>query len=121
MNGYHECSRREPALDLLREKVRHAREPDNPQLLRLWFELEDAALENGSRDERWQVHVAEFRLLLETFADDLLPRHWRTLCLDNITRPLAELSRLAGQDDRQSELRQLMQELRVVSRFFCPA
>ena len=99
----------------------HLARQDPVVALRLWFELEDTLLENSSLDERWRVYVAEFRLLLDTFTDDLLPSHRRTLCLDNITRPLAELKRLASQDDRHSELQRLMHELRVVSHFFCPA
>lgn len=119
-NGSRVGSRRDPAVALLREKVRYAHEPDNPQLLRRWFELEDATFGTGVSD-RWRLHVAQFRLLLDVFADDVLPAHWRTLCLDNIARPLAELSRLADDSERHRELQQLMRELRVVSHFFCPA
>lgn len=111
----------DPAIDQLRYKIRYGSEPDNPQLLHLWFDMETATLENEDVGERWQLCIAEFRLLLDAFADDIIPTHWRRLCLDHIHRPLSELNRLATNTHQQLELKRLLQELRITSHFFDPA
>ncbi|MGY0219448.1 hypothetical protein ACWJJH_19015 [Endozoicomonadaceae bacterium StTr2] len=109
----------DPAVARLRRIVRYAEQPDNPATLQLWLELE-ATTYSQPRRQRWAVNIACTRLLLEAFADDLNPAHWRCLCLDNIYRPLMELQRLALTEQNQTELRQLMQEVRTVSNFFNP-
>lgn len=106
-----------PAIDRLCYKVRYGLEPDNPQLLALWFDMEQTQTIDNE-DEQWLLHIAEFRLLLDTFADSIVPHHWRNLCLDHIYRPLSELGRLAKDAHQKSELNSLMHELRVISQFF---
>ena len=66
----------------------------------------------------WSLHVAEYRLLLDTLADDMLEGHWRLWCLDNIYKPLCALSRLVDTDIQKLELEKLFYELRVTSQFF---
>lgn len=104
-------------IDNVRSKIRYAYEPDNPGLINLWLKMEE---ENAPLCPlaRWQLYVNESRLLLDVLADDLLPGHWRCLCLDYINRPLTALRRIAVTDDNRRQLNQLTYELRVTSHFF---
>ena len=103
----------------LRKIVRYAEQPDNPGTLQLWLDLETTTYFQLRR-QRWEANIACTRLLLEAFADNLNPAHWRGLCLDNMYRPLMELQRLVLTQQNQTELRQLMQEVRTISHFFNP-
>ncbi|PID43442.1 MAG: hypothetical protein CSB48_05080 [Proteobacteria bacterium] len=104
----------------LRDKIRHAREPDNPTLLMTWLNLEESECLTCSRDQQWQRHVSSVELLLDTFTDELNPAHWRTLCLNNLARPLGCLQRLARNDRQNRELRHLLREVSTLSHYFCP-
>lgn len=108
-----------PSLQSLRHKIRYASEPDNPQLITLWLEMENKP-EAQPFKQRWQNYEASVRLLLDTLADELLPAHWRISCLDQIYRPLANLQRLVRTDDDLRHLRQLLYEVQVTSHFFNP-
>ncbi|WLQ13044.1 hypothetical protein O5O45_25270 [Hahella aquimaris] len=113
----HGFDTQEPAIRELRRKIRYATEADNPQLLSLWLSMEET-LAPACATSRWRLYAAEFRLLLDTLADDLIPNHWRTLCMDQIYRPLAALSRIADGEPRRRQLNELLYELRTTSHFF---
>jgi len=105
------------ALLRLRQRIRQAEQPDNPALMSLWLDSEQQQLAELDTALRWQGYRAQFRLLLETYADELLPSHWRVLALDSLYRPLAELKRM-GAGDRACEYRQLLAELHITSHYF---
>lgn len=111
----------DPAINALRRKVRHGSEANHPELVRIWLDAEDAHLTEHSPEQRWQLQCAIFKLLLDTFADDLVPSHWRCLCLDHLYLPLGELSRRANSGTQQQQLRELRHEMRVTSQYFNPA
>lgn len=108
----------DPALRLLRRKIRFGTEPDNPTLFPLWRMQEEAVLIGTADTEaRRGVFEGQFRLLLDTVMDELVPRHWRCQCLDHIHTPLGSLHRLADDDASRRHVRQLLWELSVSSRY----
>lgn len=109
-----------PFAKQLRQKIRHAQEPDNPTLLMTWFNLEESECARSSLEQQWQRYRSSVELLLDTFADDLNPAHWRVLCLDSLVRPLGCLQRLAKNDWQTRELHRLLQEVSTISHYFCP-
>ncbi len=114
---FSEFSVQEPAINQLRYKIRYAKEENNPSLLSLWFSMEDSVMNDNSL-ECWKLYCAQFKLLIDTLSDDLLPQHWRMNCLNNIYKPLCSLQRIAISSDQLKHLNQLYYELRVVSNFF---
>lgn len=110
-----------PFSQQLRDKIRHAQEPDNPTLLMTWFNLEESECARCSQDQQWRRYKSSVELLLETFSDELNPAHWRALCLDNLVRPLGCLQRLVKDEQQTLELRCLLQEVSTLSHYFCPS
>ena len=104
-------------LVLMRYAVRHGVEPDDPNLLMQWFSVEETMAEH-TKEGQWACLLFQFELLLDTFADVIVPAHWRSLCLDNINRPLRHLGRIADTEDKQFIVEQLFDELRVISHHF---
>ncbi|EPJ45962.1 MAG: hypothetical protein OFPII_23020 [Osedax symbiont Rs1] len=107
----------DPAINQLRHKIRYALDDDNPGLLPLWLAMEES-LDCCCNSANWQLYHAEYRLLLDALSDDLLPGHWRSWCLDNISKPLMSLQRIAISREQSQQLNKLFYELRVVSHFF---
>lgn len=110
------------AINSVRQKVRYAEDEDNSQLLSFWL-MAEQTLFSGSNayadgDARWKMHQGQFRLLLDVVCDNLLPEHWRKLCLDNIYRPLTELNRISVCEPSKDRLRHLWLELNITSQYF---
>lgn len=105
------------AINNLRRKVRDGLEADNPSLIALWLSMEEVEFAKR-RELRWSLYLAQFKWLLEAFADDLVAPQWRVTCLDNIYRPLSGLQRLAMKEKQKDQIRLLQHELRVTSHFF---
>lgn len=101
-------------LDEIRSKIRYAKEPDNPQLINCWLALGQAGY--SVLDKRHHFED-QFRLLLDTVVDEILPSHWRCTCLDSIYRPLMELRQLVDTPESQAHLRALQNELSVTGRY----
>ncbi|GHF96375.1 hypothetical protein [Thalassotalea marina] len=101
-------------IEQLRNKIRFAHEPNNPLLINLWLSEENFALSAiNNRQTLRKQYEAQFRLLLETIVDELLPEHWRRCCLDHIYQPISSLQKLADSDKSQRHIRQLMAELNI--------
>lgn len=64
------------------------------------------------------IYQGQFRLLLDAICDNLLPAHWRQLCLDNIYRPLTDLNRISQCEASKERLRHLWLELNITSQYF---
>ncbi|PIE25151.1 MAG: hypothetical protein CSA60_01275 [Neptuniibacter caesariensis] len=99
----------------LQHKVRYATEADSPSLITHWLAIDTCRLQGF--EHRKQHYERQFRLLLDTIADELLPGHWRNCCLDNIYRPLAELNRLSSRPDHQSYIYHLRYELNMTCHY----
>tara|TARA_Y100000034_G_C6631509_1_gene275713 strand:- start:6 stop:365 length:360 start_codon:yes stop_codon:yes gene_type:complete len=101
-------------LSVLRNKIRFGLEPDNPALIALWLANEcDVNSTNKDYRELSKMYEQQFRLLLETIIDELVPAYWRRTCLDYIYRPLSSLQRIAITDEGQALVRKLNYELTV--------
>lgn len=107
--------------DQWKKKIRHAHEPDNPALLSLWLTFEEGESANLPDDKQWQQYINIVRLLLDTYSDTLNPDHWRSTCLDQISRPLCSLHKLAKNHQQQEQLKSLLLEIKILSHYFCPS
>lgn len=108
---------KEPFLDGLKEKVRHGTDADNPQVLSLWFLNEELLIANLNVSLRWQRYWQQALLLLEVYADDLVPKQWQILCLDNLYRPLMNLQRMACDMQQKQQLKHLIFEIRAIEQY----
>jgi len=111
------------AINSIRQKVRYGEDENNPQILSFWLMAEQTLftgsdINTDDDDERWQMYQAQFRLLLDVICDNLLPEHWRQLCLDNIYRPLTDLNRISQCETSKKRLRGLWLELNITSQYF---
>ena len=91
-------------------------EPDNPQLITQFLNFKLNVSTPNKAFYREQL-LAQFQLLIDTIADELLPAHWRRHCLDNIYRPLHALHRLADGTQSKQQVLALTHELRVISHY----
>jgi len=106
-------------LSILKDKIRYAKEPDNPMLISLWLSAEDSKQDIGYEELNLQSHYQEqFYLLLETIADELIPVHWRRTCLDNIYKPICSLQRIAKNEKQQTQVQTLLHELSLTAQYF---
>ncbi|MEI6860299.1 MAG: hypothetical protein V5788_11155 [Shewanella sp.] len=64
----------DPAINVLRHKIRQGKESNNPSLVLIWFSMEQALM-GACKHAAWSLHVAEYRLLLDTLSDDMLEGH----------------------------------------------
>lgn len=62
-------------------------------------------------------YESQFRLLMEVVVDEILPPHWRCLCLDQIYKPLFAMRRLATDPNSEAYVRALQQELSITTRY----
>lgn len=103
---------------VMREKIRYGQDPDNPALIPLWLDQE-AALRpfDLSLEDCRHYYESQFRLLLEAVLDELVPSHWRRLCLDYIYQPLSTLKKLSDGEQSERHIRQLINELSISCRY----
>ncbi|WP_051216054.1 hypothetical protein [Ferrimonas futtsuensis] len=115
-------------MDALARQIRRATEPDNHDLIECWLGQEPCRhLKNACGRceccpvQRQRHHYeTQFRLLLDTALDELLPSCWREACLNQIYRPLFQLKRLAGNEREQLHVQALQRELTITTRIFLP-
>lgn len=102
----------------LGNKIRWGEEPDNPLLISNW-------LKEKARDQVQPVSVealrthyeSQFKLLLETVMDELIPAHWRCICLDHIHKPLQSLWQISDSSQSEDQLHRLRHELAMQSHY----
>ena len=95
-------------------KIRYGCDPNNPALISNWLKQNG---EDLPMDQRRQWLEKQFYVLLDTIADDLVPRQWRCICLDNIYKPLCALRKLSNDEFSIARVRQLSYELSTTGRF----
>ena len=109
-------------LDQLEQQVRFGQSPDEPSLLQRYLQLNETAtlqpLGQPSLSRQRQRSLRSFHILLEAICDSCVCRHWRSLCLDNINKPLRNLQRLAQSPQEQQQVRRLYGELATLSHYF---
>lgn len=109
----------------LRERIRYAREPNSPTIVDQWLCYERCCLEACHNSAcglcassvQIDLYESQFQLLLEVVADELLPSHWRELCLNSLHRPLSQLRRLLRNTDNKTRLNELFYELASTARY----
>ncbi|MCV6613775.1 MAG: hypothetical protein OIF35_02280 [Cellvibrionaceae bacterium] len=76
-------------LKQLRLQIRHALYPDKPQLIQQWLLADRCCRRARPRNPCHCCDIpshlssleAQYQLLLDTISDELLPAHWRCICL----------------------------------------
>ena len=108
----------DPSVLLIRAKIRSGENPNNPELISLWLIQENIIQESvGCLTLRRQHCEDQFRLLLDAVVDEMLPKHWRHHCLNNIHQPLASLRKISSGEKSEKRLRQLLSELSISCRY----
>lgn len=87
-------------------RIRLALVPDEPQRVDEYLGVSRWLHQHGGH-AAWSIASEAARLLMATAADPALPLYWRSLCLDNASRPLDQLAQLAREDLQQLDLAQL--------------
>lgn len=99
--------------------IRHAQQPDHPELLQDYLQLAKQ-LANHARDaeasRQTYLHVAH--ILLEVICDSYLPQHWRMLCLNNIYQPIFALQALAKTEQHKQHVRRFSLQLHTLGNYF---
>lgn len=105
-----------PNQQYLTKVIRNALSPDSPELLYDYLTTNQQLGNLYSTEKSWQIHVECYQLLLNVVCDPMLPTHWRSLCLDNLHKPLGSLKSLtAGNKKLIHFVEQLHYELTVLS------
>lgn len=78
---------------------------------------EQIAEQVADRDAKRAIFHAQFNLLMETIMDELIPGHWRCLCLDYVYRPLYQLQALCDDESSRQVVRRLKWELSTCARY----
>lgn len=104
---------------LLESSVRNGDQPDCPYVLERYLTLSDARAGNQQPYAmQHNIHMRAYTTLLETVCDSYVAEHWRALCLDQIHKPLFALERLARTQRDKARIRQLYNELSILSHYF---
>lgn len=98
-------------LELLKQKIRYGSEPDNCGLINFWLDLDTP--QSSSYVGHQQHYESQFRLLLDAVMDELVPKHWRLHCLNNIYRPLLSFKRSSKCTCSDNKLKALFKELTI--------
>ena len=86
-------------------RIRLALTPDDPQRVDEYLGVGRWLHLHGGH-AAWPIASEAARLLMATAADPALPLYWRSLCLDNVYRPLDQLAQLAREDLQPLDLAQ---------------
>ena len=113
----------EQQLRVFRTDVRMATHPNDPCIIGEWLRIDRCCDQHDNHrvcphcpfSTQRRCYEQQFRLLLETIADELLAPQWRCSCLDRIHHPLQGLKSLANTPDSTAHLRELRQELATIS------
>ncbi len=104
---------------LLESSVRNGEQPDCPCVLDRYLTLSNARAANqASTAVQHNIHMRTYMTLLDTLCDTYVPEHWRALCLDQIHKPLFAIERLACTQTDKARVRQLYNELSILSHYF---
>ncbi|MFV0276929.1 MAG: hypothetical protein ACK5HY_07065 [Parahaliea sp.] len=101
-------------LEVLKRKIRYAEEPDNPSLIKRFFQLDTPTTADETLLQRRLRLRGQYVLLFETIEDGNNPRHWRQTCLNVIYRPLYELQILANSNISKQDVSLLFTRLRSI-------
>ena len=100
----------------LEECVRLGKNPASPDLLYTYLDLYKERLSQVGVEVSQAYLTRIIDLLIETICDPLVPYEWRALCLDNIHKPLFDLSNLPKTENNRTILRNKTYEIGVLTR-----
>lgn len=103
--------------DELTCKVRYATHENNPEIIKSWLQATSPAQVESIQTCR-RIYRYQFKLLMETICDDLIPSHWRRTCLDNIYKPLHGFQRVALCPHSRHTLKLMYVELNQSIKYF---
>lgn len=104
-------------LVILASDVRFGTRADSPELLGRYLErCSDFArsLPLLQQREHWET---VFELLMETYCDSAVASSWRRLCVNNVHRPLGELTLLSQLDGEVTVLRRCLSMLKSYTEY----
>ena len=104
------------AMKELEKFVRRGKRPDSPELLYTYLDLCKKKLPGIGAQASQAYLTGIIDLLLETICDPLVPYQWRALCLDNIHKPVFDLSNLPKTETNRRILRNKNYEIGVLTR-----
>ena len=100
----------------LEECVRLGKNPDSPDLLYTYLDLYKERLSQVGAEVSQAYLTRIIDLLIDTICDPLVPYQWRALCLDNIHKPVFDLSNLPKTENNRTILRNKTYEIGVLTR-----
>lgn len=105
----------------LRQNVRYGHYPLEQHRLQRWSRLEQCGFEQLCNCRKRKVYHQQFRLLLETIADELVAAEWRRLCVRQILHTLQGLESIASRPEHHQRQQQLEDELYQICQYALPA
>ena len=106
----------DPTMKELEKCVRRGENPDSPELLYAYLDLYKTKFPKVPVQASQAYLTGVVDLLLDTICDPLVPYQWRTLCLDNIYKPVFDLSNLPRTETNRKILRNKIYEIGVLTR-----
>ena len=100
----------------LEECVRLGKKQDSPYLLYTYLDLYKERLSHAGVEASQAYLTRIIDLLVDTICDPLVPYQWRALCLDNIHKPVFDLSNLPKTENNRTILRNKTYEIGVLTR-----
>ncbi len=101
----------------LQRQVRYGTSPDDPNILESYLRSSELSASYSKKLAKLKSRKA-LNTLVETICDDLVPNHWRELCLNNLYRPLASLYKLAKNEEERSLLNKEHYRISVLCNYF---
>ena len=95
---------------------RRGNKPDSPELLYSYLELHKMKLRQLGPQVSQAYLTGIIDLLLETICDPLVPYQWRALCLDNLHKPIFDISNLPKTEKNRRILRNKIYEVSLLTR-----
>lgn len=101
----------------LAHKVRYAIHENSPEIIKSWLQATSPSQVESIQACR-RIYRYQFKLLMETICDDIIPGHWRRTCLDNIYKPLHGFQRVALCPHSRHILKLMYAELNQSIKYF---
>ncbi len=99
--------------------VRYGEEPDNPSLLNRYILLsEEKAEQIINVVQKRGLYYRVVNVLLDAICDTYIDGHWRSLCFENISRPLFAIQRLVTSFHSEQQLMQCRKEVQLMAGYF---
>ncbi len=102
----------------LEHAVRCGLEPERLELLYAYLRVCDEVAAEYPLATQLLVYQSACDVLLDAICDDIVPRHWRIACLDNLAKPLLALRCLARNKNSRRRVEGYFRAARTLSHYF---